>query len=52
MVSILSKIPDEILGKRPTTPEEFAKQQDRIAAWVLDQQTKDIEKHANEGGKK
>lgn len=44
------KIPEHILGKRPTTPEEFAKQQDRIAEWVRDQMTKDVEKHAN-GGK-
>lgn len=51
MVSPLSKIPDEILGDRPEDAEGFAKQQDRIAEWVRDQMTKDIEDHAN-GGKK
>ena len=48
----MSKIPKHILGDRPETPEEFAAQQDRIAAWLRDKMTSDVEKHANEGGKK
>lgn len=44
------KIPAHITARRDDSPEEFAKQQERIAAYVQEQLTKDIEKHAN-GGK-
>lgn len=41
------KIPARILARKDDSPEEFKKQQDRIAQWVIDQQTKAVEDHAN-----
>lgn len=45
------KIPESVLGERPEDAEGFAKQQDRIAEWVQNRLTEDIEKHANEEDK-
>jgi hypothetical protein len=47
----MTDIPKKILARKDSSPEEFKAQQDRIAAYVQEQLTKDIEKHANEGGK-
>lgn len=30
------EIPKKVLGKKPTTPAEFAKQQERIEKWLVE----------------
>jgi hypothetical protein len=46
----MTGIPEHILRRKDDSPEEFKKQQDRIAEYVQDRLTKSVEDHAN-GGK-
>lgn len=46
----MTDIPKEILARDDDSAESFKKQQDRIAQYVQDKITADVEDHAN-GGK-
>ena len=41
------KIPEKILARKDDSPAEFKAQQDRIAQYVQDQMTQDVQDHAN-----
>jgi len=42
-------IPKDVLGDRPETPEEFAKQNERIDNWLIEKAAEDAAKKLEEG---
>jgi hypothetical protein len=43
------EIPKDVLGKKPKTPEEYAKQQERIEKWLVKRAAERAAKKFEEG---